>query len=137
MFSIFFNLYKVGKYWFLYKKTPNFIPAPKLLHAMVNDIQSLRFPDGTPDSLQQQVTSEALKPLQRNAFCFLGENILTSMVFDDDHHVRDLAVNKICDIKANPNLRVLKCKPWHLILDAANWWEMVNLNTLVSSVPPV
>ena len=127
-------------FWFEYKKTKNFIDAPAILLKLIKAIQTLELPEEVDSELRDQVIDAALEPIRRNSFCLLGENFLTSMVFDKDAKVRRRGIDKVLELKRpnqEPALKGVK----HQIpdVDAWTWDKLIDLdkiNPSNTSVPP-
>ena len=123
-----------GPFWFEYKKAETFLEGPRILHKMAQSIVNMNFPVDTPAELKENVVNEAINPLRRNAFCCLGENFLLSMIYSKDEDLRMKGIDKVIALKGEPSL-IHKVRPPVLNINARQWSEMVDLETLVSAVP--
>jgi len=118
-----------GKYWFRYKCTTNFTHAPQILFEMIKDIKNIK---------NVELENIVFPVLQRNAFCCLGENFLTSLLFSDVENHRKLAANKILEIRQTENSELPPAARQvpEINFDASDWTSLVDLGTLESSSPP-
>jgi hypothetical protein len=117
-----------GPFWFKIKKEQSFVKAPQLLHEMLVEVKAI-------DDDEEQVSKILKEALQRNAFCCLPENFLASLLFSEDQHHREMAVNKI---KAIRNLPEKDPVPGHipnLNFSASDWSELIDFSE-VDFEPP-
>jgi hypothetical protein len=71
------------------------IKAPQILYEMIQDVKAI-----DSDLKLYDIVAPVFR---RNAFCCLGENFLASLLFSDDQHHRQVAVNKILQIRSHPS----------------------------------
>ena len=70
--------------------------------------------------------------LNRNAFCILPENFLTSLLFSNEEELRNLAIDTILNVRS----REVKLEPVmvpELNLDAPSWDKMVSMSTILET----
>jgi hypothetical protein len=76
--------------------------------------------------------------LRRNAFSCLGENFLASLLYSDSPDHRQLAVDKILQIRAGPRQELASTEKHipPLNFDARNWGEMIDIMSVNCQEPP-
>ncbi|ESN96201.1 hypothetical protein HELRODRAFT_163242 [Helobdella robusta] len=86
-----------------------------------------------------QNPSTALKVLGRNAYFAHPENILLSMLADEQKHIRELALRRILKCRANDatlnTVRVFKVPK--LNFDAINYYDMIDWHATEITEPPL
>lgn len=104
-----------GPCWFKEKKSNKLSESPDILLFMIKQMK-----------LQSSsISNIALKNLRNNAFCLLPENMLYSMLCNNDPEVRALALNKIIAIReSGSNVRINKIM--EINYDAERYWELID-----------
>ena len=79
--------------WFQIKSDPSIIKAPRILFEMMKRSQAI---------LAGELLDDVLDCVRRNSFYFHPENLLVSMLYDDQLQIRQRAAFMIADSRANP-----------------------------------
>jgi hypothetical protein len=119
-----------GKVWFRVKSEKSFTKAPEILFEMVQDVRKI--------DIDSKIFNIVVPVLRRNAFSCLGENFLASLLYSDNQQHRELAVQKILQIRAagRQDIAATEKKIPDLNFDADNWGEMVRIMSVNCQEPP-
>jgi len=102
--------------WFLHKKSNKLKDSPGIMLFMIKQMR-------LQDSKIRNICQNNLK---NNAFCLLPENVLYSMLLDDDAEVRAIALNRIICIRdSSSTRRINKIMP--INFDADLYWDLINI----------
>jgi hypothetical protein len=117
-----------GKVWFRVKAAKSFVQGPAILFDIIQDVKAID---------QNQVVSDIVFPvLERNAFCCLPENFLASLLYSDNPVDREFAVDKIQQIRSEPEAEVLSQRVPKLNLKAEEWSKLVDICSSKCFQPP-
>ena len=119
-----------GKVWFRVKAEKSFTKAPEILFDMIQDTKAV--------DVDSKLFNIVAPVLRRNAFSCLGENFLASLLYSDSPDHRQLAVDKILQIRAGPRQELASTEKHipPLNFDARNWGEMIDIMSVNCQEPP-
>ena len=118
-----------GKYWFLYKRAPNFLSGPKILHNQIQDVLQVakKFEHLNNENTKLNIKQILFAVIQRNAFCCHFDNFLDSMLFSEEQVYRNQAVDIILKIRSGQHRNLQESKVPTINFDAESWIEMIDL----------
>ena len=119
-----------GKVWFRVKSEKSFTKAPEIIFDMIQDIRKI--------DIDSKIYDIVAPVLRRNAFSCLGENFLASLLYSDNLQHRELAVQKILQVRAagRQDIAATEKKIPELNFDADNWGELVRIMSVNCQEPP-
>lgn len=115
--------------WFKIKKNSSFTEGAKHFFEMMRLSQTM----------PQRSKTIANKVLRRNSFFAHPENILISMLHDDEQHIRELGWRRILKARSKqpPAGEIRAFAMPELLYDSQNYYEMINWQTAEVTEPPV
>jgi len=126
--------------WFAVRMKNNFLLGPSVLFDMIQGVKAveenvLTFITPRKEG-EEPLTDKVFRVLARNAFCCLGENFLASLLFSDEKSHRQVAVNKILQIRSGPEMKLIPTRIPKINFEAKEWSELVDISTIQCHVPP-
>lgn len=129
------NLTKLAKYvvlvyaptWFEVKRTKSCVEGSKLLFKMIQ--RSRYMPMVDKNVIHASISN--------NGYFAHAENILLSMIFDENPTIRQKAVTFLRSAKTPQTSDIRKFKIPLINFKASCYYEMVNLKTTIITVPPL
>ena len=102
--------------WFQIKSNSNLTNGARHFFTLLNCSQSMT----------QRVRDVVNRVLQRNGFFAHPENILISMLMDEQEHVGEMAWRKILKCRSNSSLETRKFVVPKVLFDAEHYYEMID-----------
>ncbi len=126
--------------WFVIKMTNKFICGPDVYFDIIQAVKKVEEISQTfftpRDEGELTLKERVFKVLGRNAFCCLPENFLASLLYSHKQSHRQIAVDKIMEIRAGPKLKLVTVKVPPLNFEASEWGSLVDLSTMPCHEPP-
>ena len=126
--------------WFVIKMTNKFTCGPDVYFDIiqaVKKVEEIAQTFITPrDEGELTLKERVFKVLGRNAFCCLPENFLASLLYSHKQSHRQTAVDKIIEIRAGPEPKLVTVKVPPLNFEASEWGTLIDLSTMVCHEPP-
>jgi hypothetical protein len=117
-----------GPFWFKIKAEKSFTKAPKILFDMLQAVKGI-------DTETQLISGVLQQVFKRSAFAFLGENFLASLLYSDQEQHRQIAVNKILNIRQQAPMNPVSTAIPKLNFTAEDWSTLIDVDK-VSFEPP-
>jgi hypothetical protein len=120
-----------GAVWFNVKGQKSFTKGPEILFRMIQEVKEI---DRTSDI---PIANIVLPVLQRNAFSCLGENFLASLLYSSNGDHRQVAADKILEIRSRPEqVVVTPARIPKLNFEADDWGKLIDVSSLNCQEPP-
>ena len=127
------NVY--ARTWFLIRSKPSFTNGSRHIFNMIAFIKEQNF--------KYEYNNILFKVINRNSYYAHSENILISMLTDDNPNIRLLAVNKIVLCRQRPEILTprkftvpninVDATEYHLMIDEDGWYESVMTENIPTS----
>ena len=113
--------------WFQIKSNSNLANGARHFFTLLNCSQSMT----------QRVRDVVNRVLQRNEFFAHPENILISILMNEQEHVRELAWRRVLKCRSSSPLERRKFVVPKVLFDAEHYYEMIDWQATTISKPPV
>ena len=129
--------------WFSVRENNNFTLGSDIFFQViqaVNEVQKTwdHIEGAKTNKCQKSIADIVFKVLKQNAFCLLGENFLASLLFSRHDEHRQIAVEKILEIRSHPTPLVTPISnpiP-DINFEAEDWSKLVDVSSLECHEPP-
>jgi hypothetical protein len=114
------------------KESTSFVVGPDIFWDMIQGVKDVQ----EKSKLEQSITDIVFKVMERNAFCCLGENFLASLLFSSKEEHRQIAVDKILDIRSCPMPQLTPTSIPDINFEAEEWGTLIDVSSLRCHEPP-
>jgi hypothetical protein len=121
-----------GFTWFVVREHNNFTAGPDVFWEIIRAVKEVQ----EISKVDQSITDIVFKVLERNAFCCLGENFLASLLFSSTDAHREIAVDKILEIRSRPRPQLIPTSKPDINFDAEDWSTLIDVSSLDCHEPP-
>jgi hypothetical protein len=121
-----------GFTWFVVREHNNFTAGPDVFWDMIQGVKEVQ----KISKLEVSITDIVFKVMERNAFCCLGENFLASLLYSSTEEHRQIAVDKILDIRSRPRPQLSPTSIPAINFEAEEWAKLIDVSSLQCHEPP-